>query len=498
MQVETTAADQKVYQSTPSLKVTGSGFNTTAPSLNTLKWGNSLRGKGINYTITEASSGSLKLELGEGSTWRPNPNNLPSPLLLLAVNAGAGLVPVGPTEAKKGRRVATVYEDPSVAAPSKKAMPKLFQSHSHELWVTGTGFARGTTTFVFANGLKANEDYVLTVFNRTHALVTLLDGKKWAPKPGPLEVSKIDTGAGEVGVRYALTSGKDDLNMNVKVADVVSDADDHPSGTTVDRTSSQAIYQRGAIRDLIITGSKLCAADPAEPKEKTVDLVFDTPLVNDKDYEVATVTDTQIRLKRKLRHKWRAEPGPLVLVSLQCAGGADKVTLGGGAGIAVATILGDPTVDANPSRSIYVSMTKRLTIRGSGFSLYSDAQLTLEPTARDDYTVSSVLNSAIVLELKEGKSWVPKGLQGTALPSLRVTQINTGAGVVKLATADAPDGVVVAAVVKDPEGEVCDNSCEFANDGVCDDGSAMGQKHRSSVKEGSEWEDDIYGNYYYG
>ena len=29
------------------------------------------------------------------------------------------------------------------------------------------------------------------------------------------------------------------------------------------------------------------------------------------------------------------------------------------------------------------------------------------------------------------------------------------------------DGVVVAAVVADPEGEVCDNSCEFANDGIC-------------------------------
>ena len=91
-------------------------------------------------------------------------------------------------EAKKGRRVATVYEDPSVNAPPKAAMPRLFQTHSHELWVTGTGFARGTTEFTFANGLKANEDYVLTVFNRTHALVTLLDGKKWGDA-GALSIS---------------------------------------------------------------------------------------------------------------------------------------------------------------------------------------------------------------------------------------------------------------------------------------------------------------------
>ena len=97
-------------------------------------------------------------------------------MLLLAVNAGAGLVPVGPTEAKKGRRVATVYEDPSVNKPSAKKMPRLFQTHSHELWITGTGFARGTTDLTFKGsedkakaGLKVNEDYVLTVFNRTHA-----------------------------------------------------------------------------------------------------------------------------------------------------------------------------------------------------------------------------------------------------------------------------------------------------------------------------------------
>ena len=63
---------------------------------------------------------------------------------------------------------------------------------------------------------------------------------------------------------------------------------------------------------------------------------------------------------------------------------------------------------------------------------------------------------------------------------------------------DHPDGVVVATVVKDPEGAVCDNSCEFANDGVCDDGTAASGKQRQRVKEEGDWEDDIYGNYFYG
>ena len=110
-----------------------------------------------------------------------------------------------------------------------------------------------------------------------------------------------------------------------------------------------------------------------------------------------------------------------------------------------------------------------------------------------------MLNSALVIELKEGKSWVPAALQkGDTLPSIRVTQINTGAGAVRLTTKDHPDGVVVASVVKDQEGAVCDNSCEFANDGVCDDGTAASGKQRQRVKEEGDWEDDIYGNYFYG
>ena len=71
---ETTAAEQRVYQSTPRLTVTGSGFNDSAPGLNTLKWGNSLRGKGINYTIAEASGTALQLDLGEGSKLCGNQN----------------------------------------------------------------------------------------------------------------------------------------------------------------------------------------------------------------------------------------------------------------------------------------------------------------------------------------------------------------------------------------------------------------------------------------
>ena len=108
--VETTS-DKKYYQSAPELKVIGHGFNETAP-MNRLRWGNKLQGRGVNYTVTSATTNALTLSLLAGSKWRPNAANLPGPLTLLAVDAGAGLVPVGATDAKKGRVVATIYADP--------------------------------------------------------------------------------------------------------------------------------------------------------------------------------------------------------------------------------------------------------------------------------------------------------------------------------------------------------------------------------------------------
>ena len=142
-------------------------------------------------------------------------------------------------------------------------------------------------------------------------------------------------------------------------------------------------------------------------------------------------------------------------MALRCGPSGDRVAFAGGAGIVVATILADPTVEENPTRNIYVSQTKRLTIRGTGFALYSDAELTLEPTPRADYVVASVQNSAIVIELKEGKQWVPPSLlaNGANIPKLRVTEINTGAGMVALKRgAGTVVATVLAGVARSREG----------------------------------------------
>jgi hypothetical protein len=64
----------------------------------------SIRGKGVNFTVVRHTESQLVLELAEGSKWRANPQNLPGGLVLLAVDAGAGFVAVGPTEVRRKRR----------------------------------------------------------------------------------------------------------------------------------------------------------------------------------------------------------------------------------------------------------------------------------------------------------------------------------------------------------------------------------------------------------
>lgn len=74
-----------------------------------------------------------------------NPNSLPGVLVLLAAEAGDGWVPLGPTAAKAGRKVATVFEDPSVEASDIE----IYRTHTHELIVRGTGFNKAARPELF-------------------------------------------------------------------------------------------------------------------------------------------------------------------------------------------------------------------------------------------------------------------------------------------------------------------------------------------------------------
>ncbi|KAJ8609149.1 hypothetical protein CTAYLR_006081 [Chrysophaeum taylorii] len=478
-----------MYQTDPSLVVKGSGFGHVKQVEGfgppRLRWGNGLLGRGVNYSASEYDDVRIELVLKPGSMWRRNGANLPAPLTLLAVDAGSGFVAVGATEARKGVRVATVFEAP-VVRPNP--LVSLFRTHSAQLWITGQGFTRsgmvsgidGEMKLEFEPALKAGTDYILTVFNRTHALVRLREGRAWAAQPGPLYVTACDTGPGAY--------------VNFKpaaVAHIVPDANAHPSGVEVTRTNHQVLYQTPAIRHLEIHGSSL---------SMDAKLVFSPPLERNVDYKVLRATTDVMVLGLNAGKMWRKTAGQLLLMSIDT--GKGPVDMAHGTGIVVADVAANPTVATSTAR-VTATTTRRLSIYGTGFSI-DGTELTLEPTSRSAYEYEAVYENEVVLRLKDGKSWgtVPSGQTSIELV---VTKIDTAAGEYIFQDAlGKPQPVVVAVIVPDTaatsaSGEQlrCDDTCMWANDGVCDDGSrGRGKDEDASKRGGAWWEDDDLGGWY--
>jgi hypothetical protein len=468
--VETTS-DKKYYQSASELKVIGHGFNETAP-LNRLRWGNRLQGRGVNYTVTGATTNALTLSLLAGSKWRPNAANLPGPLTLLAVDAGAGLVPVGATDAKKGRVVATIYADPSLHSDASR---EIYRTLTHELWLVGNGFVRGSTTVSLigeAEGetleLRPFVDYLLSVFNATHARLALRDGKAWASKAGGvLKCIALDTGAGP-----APTVSKEMPRILGKIAEDAM----HASGAQITPTAStQTLYETPALRHLKISGSSLCA----KKYSGTDALVEFVPAISTTVFKVTKVTPNEIQLVLNAKQKWPV--GVLYVGHITC-GDKSRRKFAGGSGVGVATVLADPVVDAHPELKLYGTHSKRLVVRGSGFSP-DGTSLTLEPTRAAKYSVIEATEWSVTLELKPEGMWVEA--LGNKSVELKVTKIDSGAGEVIF---DKP--IIVATVEKEPEGDICDDSCEWALDGICDDGTTPNESDDGY----GQWDDD-YGEY---
>mmetsp|Transcript_21649 Transcript_21649/g.66561 ORF Transcript_21649/g.66561 Transcript_21649/m.66561 type:complete len:957 (+) Transcript_21649:165-3035(+) len=478
--VETTS-DKKYYQSASEIKIIGHGFNETAPA-NALRWGNKLQGRGTNYTVTKASTNALTLSLIAGSKWRPNAANLPGPLTLLAVNAGAGLVPVGATEAKKGRVVATIYADPSLRSDASRT---IYRTLTHEIWLLGGGFVRGSTTVALVGEAPGGEplklrpyvDYLLSVFNATHARVALRDGRAWATTPGgTLKCVGLDTGAGPAPT---VTE-----QMPRVLGKVAADAT-HESGAMLTPTAStQTLYETPALKRLKITGTSLCAKGFNGDASK-VDVAFAPPLAAGVA-RVAKASSSEITLALEKDKKWPV--GVLYVASITC-GDSVKRTFADGSGVGVATVLWDPIVEAHPELRLYGAHSKRLVVRGSGFSP-DGTSLTLEPTPQSQYEVVDASEWSVTLELKGDGAWVdPAKLEGNAKGvALKVTKLDTGAGEVRF------KDVVVATVVAEPDGDICDDSCEWANDGVCDDGTAPDQETYDQYRYGG-FDDDWGGTY---
>lgn len=467
--VKSTEEDQAVYHDAGSIFIQGSGFN---PDETTLRFSNGLLGKGVNYTISQLTETSAVLKLTPGSLWRKNVENLPGYLTLLAVNAGAGLVAVGPMNAGKGVDVARVFERPNVFS----SFTKLFRTHSHELHIRGVGFpmVMSTPELKFDPPLVQGKDYTLRVVDRTDIELTLKDGREWASRACDLVVTDINT-RGDAGGWVTLPGN------GVHVAQIVEDVDSENTGGIEVYPMTQRVYQSVLHGKIEITGSGFSDG---------ISFLFSPSLTENVDYTTTFVNKNKVSLNLKNGKKWASEPGMLIVKAVKVDG--KSFPLANGDGIRVATVLEDPVIEEGDDY-VHETQSKVVVISGRGFTNVADVRVVVRPTVPGAYKVLSVSDDTIRIQLKPDYDWLPSflslGDSDKQVP-LQVASIDTGAGDVVF---DEP--ITIGQVVKDREGVVCDDSCEFAFDGVCDDGTED-EMYYNYYEGGGYYQDDDLGGYY--
>lgn len=475
--VDETADDQHIYHDSHSLTIYGSGFNNQG---NTLRFANGILGN-ANYTIASSSQDQIRLTLKSGSLWRKNVENLPGYLTLLAIDAGDGMVSVGPQNSLKGKDVAMVFERPQVFSGDTK----LYRTHSHELHIKGTGFTKvlSNPQIKFNPPLVEGEDYTIKVLDRTDMEVTLLDGRAWRNQAGPLKITSINTRGDDNGWIELMEDG-------VHVAQVAEDIDAEDTGGVEVYPMGSKVYQSTLSESITITGSGF---------KEGLSFGFEPELKKGIDYNMDIVNEHKVVLNPISGKKWRSEPGFIICKSITVDGKTHN--LAGSDGIRVAVVLEDPTIKAG-SESFHETQSKVIAIKGTGFTNVADTNVIIRPTAPGAYRVLNVLEGTIRVQLKQGYDWLPGFL--SLLPTdldkkvpLQVTGIDTGAGEIVFT-----DPITVGYIIKDREGVVCDDSCEFAFDDVCDDGTESEYYdyyeyygYYMDDDEGGYYEDEYYAAY---
>lgn len=466
--VDSTFLDQVIYHDQSLITISGSGFNTLG---NTLRFSNGILGRGVNYTVTKNTESTLTLQLTPGSFWRGNMDNLPGYLTLLAVNAGEGFVAVGPVNSAKGRDVATVFERPNVVSGNTK----LYQTHTHELHIYGAGF---TTTLAnpqikFSPALTEGVDYTIRVVDRDDLEITLKDQKSWGPI-GPLIVQAINSRGDDSGWVTFPGSG-------VHVAEIVEDIGAAKTAGVEIYPMGIKVYQSVLQHSIDITGDGFADG---------MDISFEPVLKAGTDYDMRVVSKNKATLTLRSGKKWRSEEGLLMAMSITVGG--KSYPLAGGAGIRVAVVLLDPSIEVG-SDTFHETQSKVIGISGKGFTNVADTKITIKPTDSNSFKILAVLEDTIRLQLKQDLDWLPSYL--TLKPEddkkipLEVLSIDTGAGEVHFPTA-----IVVGYIVADRPGVTCDDSCEFAFDGVCDDGSVSeyAEYYEKYGAYGDDWQENEY------
>ena len=470
VRVDATAEQQDIYADEPNLYILGSNFNKVG---NLLRFTNGILGNNVNYTIVSTTDSKINLRLVPGSFWRRSFENLPGALTLLAVNTGDGFVAAGPTNAGKGCDIAMVYERPSIYSDNKK----LFRTHSHEFHIYGEGFPITTSKvqLKFNTALTADEDYTIRVIDRTEMVLTLLDRRQWRSEPGPLIVTALNTRNDDGGW---ITLPGDGIHVAEVLEDITAEATDgvevFPMGVKV--------YQSLKQQQIVITGTGF---------NEGMSLTLDPDLQEGTDFDLDIQSKSKAVLRLRPGKKWRSDAGFIIAKTVKM--GKKEYPLAGSEGIRIAIVLADPTITAAKD-TYHESQSKLIVISGTGFTNAADLKITLRPTSPGSYKILGVLDDAIRLQLKPDKDWLPSYLSlkdedENKKVILQVSSIDTGAGDI---TFDEP--ITVGFIVKDREGVTCDDSCEFAFDGVCDDGTEPNDQYY--YQENNKSKDDDLGGFY--
>lgn len=468
--VKETVDEQLIYYDQPSVLISGTDFDSFETPV--LKFSNNLLGGGVNYTISAITDTTILLNLEKDSFWRANPENLPAPLTLLTINPGTGPISVGPINSLRGKKIAMVFQRPVIHS----SHTHIYRTHSHELHVKGEGFPFESdyeVSIKFNVPLVQDKDFFVEIISRTELEITLNNKVSWSDAPGPLTITKINTRGDNAG--WITFPGE-----GIFVAEIIEDEDSENTGGIEVIPMGSPVYQSALNQDIQILGSGF---------KEDMQLFFSNSIVQNVDFTFNYESPNKILLKLKPGKKWANEATLLTLVSIKTGG--KTYNLAGSNGIRVAVVLANPTI-ASSSEEFHQSQSKLITISGTGFTNYDDIKIKLRPTPSDYYKIHNVLYETIRIKLEPNYIWLPSYLaldeNSDKKIDLQVVSIDTGAGEIEF---DKP--VTIGYIVKDRAGVVCDDSCEFAFDGFCDDGSEADDEDYFSAMN---YLDDQLGGFY--
>lgn len=484
-----TASTQMKYTTDPYIVVSGTGLSDKArlQFANGIKGAHQVTGAGFNYSITSAAPTSLHLSLNAegGSRWRNKPENLPGFLTIMQVDIGdgKGFIPVGPMNAQKGRDVATIFAFPSVAEDKAK---KIYRTHSHSLKITGRGFVTsrsslGRTRFKFNPPLPA-DGYTVDCPDRFTCSVYLRDGVSWtanATSPsyeGPLTVTDVNTRFDEAGWVA--------LNPPKQVATIVADVGKDRTGGVQIFPSARKIYssansaQVNLVGEGFTNGLKVGLSSASAKFDVRIDSSNTAVLT------LKTSADKWLPAADADGSGFQRSRGELYVMWIETSG--KRYDLANGEGIRVAEVLADPSISSS-ERLVHKKQTKLLAVDGAGFpSKVRDIKLLLRPTQDSYFEVFTTSFNSMRLRLKRDQTWLPPYMKQATRVPITVTEIDTGAGAVKYTPP-----ITVGYIVDDIPDVTCDDSCEYAFDGVCDEaGSTYSRDWGDYFYYGMAYEDD--------